>query len=103
MARPKKSEAEMTTRSFKLTVELDAALKDVSAACGKTVTDILIGLVEELVAANRAGIADYRRRQKLFSFKATFATPPKPARPSKKKPAQVDGDDVKAGDGNETS
>lgn len=101
MARPKKSEGDMTTRSFRLTVELDAALKDVAAASRQGVTDILVGLVEELVAANRAGIADYRRRQKLFSFKATFAepTPPKKsARPSKKKkPAQV-ADNVKGGE-----
>ena len=100
MARPKKSEGDMTTRSFRLTVELDAALKDVAAASGQGVTDILVGLVEELVAANRAGIADYRRRQKLFSFKATFAEPKKSARPSKKKekPAQVADSPTSEGD-----
>ena len=103
MARPKKSEGDMTTRSFRLTVELDAALKDVAAASGQGVTDILVGLVEELVAANRAGIADYRRRQKLFSVKATFAepTPPKKsARTAKKKKpaAQVTDSPTSEGD-----
>lgn len=105
MGRPKKSEGDMTTRSFRLTVELDAALKDVAAASGQGVTDILVGLVEELVAANRAGIADYRRRQKLFSFKATFEppSPKKSARASKKKKPVAQVADSPTGEGDVTN
>ncbi|MBR1806700.1 MAG: hypothetical protein IJ774_10005 [Selenomonadaceae bacterium] len=91
MARPKKF-VNPTTCSFKLETDTLSLLKDFSSACGQDVSDVLLEMVLGLVAANAEMIEDYRA-QKSRAVKATFAvpTPPKPARPSKKKkPAAQD-------------
>lgn len=86
MAKPKGEPTNV--RSFKLPIELDAALKDFAASCGKSVTDILVGLVAELVDANKTHIANFRRNISKAKTVPTFTTPEpakKPARASKKK------------------
>lgn len=101
IGRPKKfTEAKSIT--FKLEAEDYFSLKDLAASCGETISDLLVEYVTGLVAANAQKIKSFRR-QKNTGVKATFATPSKPTRTSKKKiPAQVTesvtGDGLKGGE-----
>lgn len=114
MAKPKGEPTNV--RSFKLPIELDAALKDFAASCGKSVTDILVGLVAELVDANKTHIANFRRNISKAKTVPTFTAPEPPkksARASKKNsaapsiesptPTVDDGDEVKGSGDNENS
>lgn len=89
MAKPKGEPTNV--RSFKLPVELDAALKDFAASCGKSVTDILVDVVAKLIDDNKAHIANFRRNigkaKTIPTFTAPQSEPKKTARSSKKKSA----------------
>lgn len=105
---------EMAAINFRCKAELKASLEDLAASCRQDVSAILIELVEELIAANQNRIEEFRKAAATPIIKPTFATPSKPetstpkktARtPRKKKPAQMDGEQVtndglKEGDGN---
>lgn len=104
IGRPKKMD-EAKPITFKLEAELYFSLKDYAASCGQDVSEILREYVEDLIAANKTKIANFRR-QKNKSVRATFATPSKPETsppkksaqaPKKKIPAQMD-DELKGGE-----
>lgn len=114
MARKKDDSVEMAAINFRCEAELKASLEDLAASARKDVSSILIELVSELVAANKARIEEFRKAAATPINKPTFATPStsetstpkKTARtPRKKKDAaQMDGDKVisdelKGGDG----
>ena len=107
MARPKKDDSvEMAAINFRCKAELKASLEDLAASCRQDVSAILIELVGELVAANKARIEKFRKAAAKPINKPTCITPStsetstlkKPARTQKKKPAAQMDDELKGGE-----
>lgn len=89
MARKK---IEMAAISFRLPSTLKADIEDLAASASQDVSSILIELIVGLVAANRPRIEDFRRTSSMPLQMPSFSTTPpssKPARASKKNPAQI--------------
>ena len=106
MAKKKDESIEMAAINFRCEAELKASLEDLAASARKDVSAILIELVSELVAANKARIEEFRKAAAKPIIKPTFATPSKPetsppksARtPRKGKSAAQMDDDLKGGE-----
>lgn len=102
MARPKKDDSvEMAAINFRCKAELKASLEDLAASCRQDVSAILIELVGELVAANKARIEKFRKAAAKPINKPTCITPSTPKKPArtprkKKDAAQVLAEQTKA-------